>query len=141
VHDGDAMMNPNSQPTQREPSSLRALLGKRIRELRKVRGWSQRELAARANLDHAQLSKYENGTHLIPVGALIRIARAFGLLVDVLLPDEHLPPDAVDTQIVQKMRRLATLHPDVKVLACVLLDTAFAMNDYLLRALNPASRR
>lgn len=36
-------------------------LGTKIRELRKQRGWTQQNLATKANLSRATLSKLENG--------------------------------------------------------------------------------
>jgi transcriptional regulator with XRE-family HTH domain len=124
------MTNPSPAPQPQRKTreaSLRSQIGNRIRELRKERGWSQRDLAARANLSHHRLSKYENG-HQAPLGALIRIARSLGILVDVLLPDTgDLPRDEEDAQLLGRIRRLAALGGGEKAVACGLLDVVLAM--------------
>ncbi len=133
------MTNPPPKPrnpSRARESSLRFQIGNRIKELRKERGWSQRDLAAYSNVSHFRLSKYESGTHQPPIGALIRIARAFGLLVDVLLPDAELPLRPEDAQLIQRFRRLAALGLEEKELAGSLLDSVFAMQS-LLRGPRP----
>jgi transcriptional regulator with XRE-family HTH domain len=103
-------------------------LGARIKELRKDRGWSQRDLSARANVSQTRLSKYENGTHQAPLGALIRIARALALPVDALLPDTgDMPREPQDVELLARLRSLVALGPEEKAVACSLLDTVLAM--------------
>lgn len=125
------MSHPNAKTatkTQGKETSLRGQIGHRIRELRKQRGWNQRELAAYANLSASRLNKYETGAHQAPLGALIRIARSLGTLVDVLLPDNlDLPRDPDDVQLLQRLRRLAILSRTEKRLACALLDVVLAV--------------
>jgi transcriptional regulator with XRE-family HTH domain len=105
-------------------------LGARIKELRKDRGWSQRELSARANVSQTRLSKYENGTHQVPLGALIRIAHTLALPVDVLLPDTgDMPRDPQDMELFARLRRLVALGSEEKSVACGLLDTVLAMRE------------
>jgi transcriptional regulator with XRE-family HTH domain len=60
-------------------------VGARIREARRRRGFQQRELASRANLDQPTLCKYESGVHPPSVRRLWGIARALGLPVDCLM--------------------------------------------------------
>jgi XRE family aerobic/anaerobic benzoate catabolism transcriptional regulator len=55
------------------------VLGIRIRELRKARGWSQRELGARAGLSVRFLVQLEGGTGNASVLRLADVARALGL--------------------------------------------------------------
>jgi HTH-type transcriptional regulator / antitoxin HipB len=125
------MNDPNASPALSKPRKKRSLpvkLGDRIKELRKARGWSQRELAARSGVSSAQLSKYENGTYLVTLGALIRISRAFGLPVDTLLPDMgDMPRDPGDVQLLLRFRSVIALGTEEKAVACGLLDTVLAM--------------
>ena len=51
-------------------------LGQRVLGLRKERGWSQQELAARASLDRTYISAVEKGRQNITIGAAVRIAEA-----------------------------------------------------------------
>ncbi|HEV7505113.1 MAG TPA: helix-turn-helix transcriptional regulator [Thermoanaerobaculia bacterium] len=62
------------------------LVGSRIKELRGLRGFQQREMASRANLAQDALSKYESGTHTPSLKRAYAIARGLALPVDLLLP-------------------------------------------------------
>ncbi|MFL6293889.1 MAG: helix-turn-helix domain-containing protein [Thermoanaerobaculia bacterium] len=117
----------NDSNTIKKPT-LSISLGARIKELRKERGWSQRDLAGRANVSQTRLSKYESGTHQAPLGALIRIARALALPVDALLPDTgDMPRDPQDVELLARLRSLVALGSEEKAMACSLLDSVLAM--------------
>lgn len=117
----------NDSKTSKKPP-LAAGLGDRIRERRKDRGWTQRDLAARANVSQTRLSKYENGTHQVPLGALIRLARALAVPVDALLPDTgDMPREPQDVELLARLRSLMALGAEEKAVACSLLDTVLAM--------------
>lgn len=117
----------NDSKTPKKPT-LSISLGARIKELRKDRAWSQRDLSARANVSQTRLSKYENGTHQAPLGALMRIAHALALPVDALLPDMgDVPRDPRDAELLARLRSLVALGPEEKAVACSLLDTVLAM--------------
>jgi transcriptional regulator with XRE-family HTH domain len=118
---------PPDHPSTSGERSFALQIGTRIRELRRRAGWTQRDLAARANLDTTQLSKYEGGTHKPPLGALIRMARAFGVLVDALLPEVSQPFDPVNARLVTRLRVLAGLSGPEKEIAIALLDIAFGL--------------
>ena len=125
------MTDSNAHPTPSRPSkklSLAVSLGARIKELRKARGWSQRELSARANVSTTQLSKYESGTHQTPVRMLIRLSRDFAVPEDALLPDPgDTPQDLEDAQLLARFRGVAALGPEEKAVAISLLDTVLAL--------------
>lgn len=60
-------------------------LGKRIAVRRKALGWSQNELARRAEVNHPTLYKIEADQRLNPsVSVIVRIARALGTTAEVL---------------------------------------------------------
>jgi transcriptional regulator with XRE-family HTH domain len=77
-------------PTLRTPRpphrGFAVLVGSRLKELRSLRGFQQRELASRANLAQDALSKYESGTHTPSLKRAFAIARGLALPVDLLLP-------------------------------------------------------
>ena len=60
------------------PSDAKFLkrFGQRIRKLRRERGWSQEELAARCKLHRTYLGSVERGDRNISVISLRRLARA-----------------------------------------------------------------
>ena len=55
------------------------IMAKRIRQARKLKGWSQSELAANADLHPDTISRYETGDFFIPDDALCKISDAFNL--------------------------------------------------------------
>ena len=48
----------------------------RIAELRKVKGWSQNELATRSGVKQSTISRIENGTKSVDFGVLEKLANA-----------------------------------------------------------------
>jgi transcriptional regulator with XRE-family HTH domain len=60
-------------------------LGKRIRELRKVRGWRQIDLAEQAGINENYVSDLEHGRKEICLRTMQTVAQAFGLKTAELL--------------------------------------------------------
>lgn len=58
---------------------LQTAFGQRVRELRKVRGWSQEELAHRAGLHYTYVGGIERGERNPALVNIGRIARALGV--------------------------------------------------------------
>jgi len=61
-------------------------LGRRIREERLRRGWTQAQLAAAADCSAASISELENGRRETGAGRLVEIGRALGVSPGSLLP-------------------------------------------------------
>ena len=66
-------------------STLRAVLGTRIRDLRRKRGWRQIDLAVHAELSKTHLCDIETGKREIGMEALKRIADALEISLSGLL--------------------------------------------------------
>ncbi|MGB9652402.1 MAG: helix-turn-helix transcriptional regulator, partial [Candidatus Cybelea sp.] len=65
-------------------------LGKRIAARRNALGWSQNELARRAEVNHPTLYKIEADQRLNPsISVVVRIARALGTSAEALYGLEH----------------------------------------------------
>ena len=74
-----------------EPKSVAdylSVLGRRVQQLRKERGWSQQELATKAGLDRAYLSTVEKGKQNITIGAAARIAAALDTTLSALIEED-----------------------------------------------------
>lgn len=56
-----------------------------IRKLRKSRGYNQSDMAELLNTTQQQYSKYENGTHELPIRHLVTICNHFQVSSDELL--------------------------------------------------------
>ena len=75
-------------------SNLIRFIGRRICTLRELRGLTQRDLAERTGVGHAELSKIENGQRAASLITLDHIARGLETTLTVLLDDEQ-PLDAL----------------------------------------------
>ncbi len=66
-------------------TDIRIQLGKKIRELRKKRGWRQIDLAAHAELSKTHVCELETGKREVGLLALERIAEALEVKASELL--------------------------------------------------------
>jgi transcriptional regulator with XRE-family HTH domain len=66
-------------------------IGARISELRRRRGWTQRETAERIPMHLAQYRHIEQGRRDILVGTLLKIARALDVPIATLLRSPRTP--------------------------------------------------
>ena len=63
--------------------------GEKLQALRKARGWSQEELAARISVSRQALSKWESGASVPDTENVVALSRLFGVTTDYLLLAEH----------------------------------------------------
>lgn len=75
----------NSMP--RKPSSTPDVenFGRRLRELRTARGWTQAQLATKLGVERAVIGNYELGLHYPAIPQLVALARALEVSTDRLL--------------------------------------------------------
>lgn len=69
----------------RRKGDLGQVLGSRLTQHRKSRGWRQRELASRSRIDPGRLSKLVRGVNRVSVDELIRLSQALGVSLDELV--------------------------------------------------------
>jgi transcriptional regulator with XRE-family HTH domain len=67
------------------------MYGARIRELRKRRGWTMKQLGQRLDVAESTISGYENEIRRPDMDALLRFAELFDVTVDYLLGRESVP--------------------------------------------------
>jgi ribosome-binding protein aMBF1 (putative translation factor) len=77
----------SKQTDGREPidGDLDLEMGNRIRDLYEARGWSQQELAWRANVSITKVNRIITGAQGMSAQILLRLARAFDVSADYLL--------------------------------------------------------
>jgi transcriptional regulator with XRE-family HTH domain len=66
-------------------SSDSIAIGKRIRELREVRGWSQKELAERVGSYRPIVGRIERGKHEQSTETILLYAKAFGVSPELII--------------------------------------------------------
>lgn len=64
------------------------LLGKRLKELRRIAGLTQRELGEKINVTKVSICCYEKGTRLPSLDTLIDISNVFNVNIDYLLGND-----------------------------------------------------
>lgn len=64
---------------------IRKAFGLRVKNLRKQKKWTQKELAAKFDVRPAHLNKYESGLHTPPLEKIIKLAEIFNTTTDFLL--------------------------------------------------------
>ncbi len=65
--------------------NLRKIVGSRIKELRKKRRWTQKELAQKIGIHFLHLNKYEGGQHMPPLERLALISEILDTSIDYLV--------------------------------------------------------
>ena len=60
-------------------------VGKRIKESRKISGYTQKQVASILLMTQQQYSRFENGIFELSYGQLIQISKLFDVSVDYLL--------------------------------------------------------
>ena len=98
----------------------RAILGKRIRESRISRGFTQQELADRAQIGVVYLSEIERGIKMPSMNIFVKLIDALEVSADYVLRDE-LPSgkEFICTEITEK---LLVLTPGQRNAAAAILD-------------------
>ena len=106
-------------------------LQEKVQRLRKSRGWSQEELAARLDVSRQALSKWELGTAVPDTANVIKLCRLFDVSADVLLDDAA----ALDEQSAASRKMLTSRWP-VSTRALRLLEEKGYMGAYYLAAVH-----
>lgn len=84
-------------------------IGRKIKELRKGKGWSRNQLAALVDVTHQQIQKYELGSNRISSGRIMAIAKAFGVTVNILFEDAEIFSTARDRAGIELIRNFNNL--------------------------------
>jgi len=108
-------------------SEIRKAFAARLKELRKQKGWTQKELAARIECNYQQLNKYECGLHTPPLDKLVLLAEVLNTTVDYLATGQQ--SDAVplhNTRLLQRFRALEGFEGDDQETVIKLIDAMIA---------------
>ncbi|MBV7440217.1 helix-turn-helix domain-containing protein [Weeksellaceae bacterium TAE3-ERU29] len=62
-------------------------LAKKIKVLRKEKGWSQERLAFEANIDRTYVQSIEKGERNVSLKILAKLSEAFGITISMLTKD------------------------------------------------------
>ena len=106
-----------------EETEIRRAFGRRLKELRKQKGWTQKELAQKLGVRFSQLNKYESGLHTPPVDKLVLLSEVFDTTIDYLLaggrPEQ---PPLHNTRLVERLRALEDFRAEEQETVLTLID-------------------
>lgn len=106
---------------------FRKAIGSRVKQLRKQKRWSQKELAAKLEVRFQQLNKYESGLNIPPAEMLVKLADALGTSVDYLLtgnPMEDTP--LANTRLFQRFQAVESFEQEDQEAVIKLIDAMIA---------------
>ena len=120
---------------------IRRELGQRIKQLRKDKGWTQKELASRVGASPAQLNKYEAGQNAPPLDRLVLFAEVLSTTADYLIAgnvSENIPIS--NTRLVQRLQLIDKFDSEEKETIIKLLDGMIAKHnmEITVKTLNDA---
>lgn len=101
----------------------RKAFGERLKALRKRKHWTQKELAAKINLQLSQLNKYEAGMHVPPADKLVELAGLLDTTTDYLLTgltSEVTPLQ--NRKLLERLRLLESFAPEDQETVIKLID-------------------
>ena len=102
-------------------------LGSRLKQLRKQKRWTQKELAGKVEIRFQQLNKYESGLNIPPAEMLVKLADVLGTSVDYLLtgnPIEDSP--LANSRLFQRFKMLEDMNPSDREAIITLIDAMIA---------------
>lgn len=100
-----------------------ASMGPRLKQLRKQKGWTQKELATRVKIRFSQLNKYESGLHAPPLDKLVELAEVLETGVDYLLTGSR--TDGVplhNTRLLERFKALEGFDAEDREAVLKLID-------------------
>jgi len=109
--------------TLMQDSDIRKAFGLRLKELRKQKNWTQKELANQLDIRFSHLNKYESGMHIPPIEKLVQIAELFNVTLDFLVlgnREDVLPLH--NTQLIERLKELESFNADDQDAVIRLID-------------------
>jgi transcriptional regulator with XRE-family HTH domain len=101
------------------------VLGHRITELRKQKGWSQTELANKIGVSYPQMSRYELKGVQPPADILKKLADALNTTVDFLIngaTDEKAKANLKDSELLNQFKAVEAMTDKDKNVIKLLID-------------------
>jgi transcriptional regulator with XRE-family HTH domain len=106
-----AAILPSDEEESMDDHELRQGIGGRIKDMRKQRHWTQKDLATKLEVSVSILNKYEGGANTPPLQVLLKLSALFGTSLDYLVAG------VVDEKSAFRSKRLADRVRDIEALA------------------------
>jgi len=110
-----------------QDQDLRQAFGKRLKELPKKKGWTQKELVNRLDFRYSHLNKYENGMRAPPLEKLIQLAGIFDVSLDFLVMGLSMEDFPIRNELLHKrFKALETFDEADKATVINVIDAIIA---------------
>ena len=108
---------------------LRKNFGIRIKELRKNKKWTQKELANKIDVRFPQLNKYECGLHTPPMDKLVKLSEVFDTTIDYLLTGNRTEERPLhNLRLLERLQELEEFASDDQETVIKLIDAMIVKN-------------
>lgn len=116
--------------TLMQDASIRKALGRRIKQLRKEKALTQKELANQVGSSHAQLNKYESGLNTPPLDRLLLLSEVLETSVDYLLAGQgNGEPPLHSQRLIQRFQTIEAFNLDERETIIKILDGMIAKHN------------
>lgn len=106
-----------------QDQDVRKAFGTRLKELRKKKGWTQRELAAKAEVRFPQLNKYEAGLHVPPLEKLVHLSEVLETTVDYLATGDRTEDRPLhNVRLLERFKALQEFETDDQEVVIKIID-------------------
>ena len=122
-------------------NDIRKDFGQRIKQLRKQRNWTQKELATKIDVRFPQLNKYECGLHTPPMEKLIKMAEVFDTTIDFLLTGDRSEQRPMhNLRLLERFQALEEFNAEDQEAVIKLIDAMIVKNK-VEGAINPFAQK
>jgi transcriptional regulator with XRE-family HTH domain len=108
---------------------LRKKFGVRIKELRKNKKWTQKELANKIDVRFPQLNKDECGLHTPPMDKLVKLSEVFDTTIDYLLTGDRTDERPLhNLRLMERLQELEAFASEDQETVIKLIDAMIVKN-------------
>lgn len=106
-----------------ETTEIKKGFGGRLKELRKQKKWTQKEMASKVSIGFSQFNKYECGLYLPPAEKLILLAELLDTTIDYLLIGNNADVSPLHSmRLLERFRALEKFKTDDREAVIKLID-------------------
>lgn len=108
---------------------MRKTVGNKLKELRKQKRLTQKELAAALDIGISQLNKYESGMHMPPIKKLIHLSNIFDTTLDYLVKGRQTDMTELhNSKFIKRFRELEHFDTEEQNTVLKILDAMIMKN-------------
>ena len=124
-----------------QDEDIRKAFGMRLKELRKQKGWTQKELANKIDMRFSQLNKYECGMHAPPIEKLIQLSNSLRVTLDYLVMGNQEQQQALhNVRLLERLKELEQFDNDDQEMIIKMID-AMIVKHRVESAVQPIDNR